>query len=325
MNNRLTCSIVTWNSAESIKECIETVLQQTFKDYKLVIVDNNSHDETCRIIREFNDPRINLIPLKENTGFCGGHNYTINQLDTEFLLLVNPDAKLFPQYLENAMDRITKDPKIGTVCGLLLQSDEKNPLIDSAGMDLKKDGRFVLRYHGQRRDNIKLVVAEVSGADGALPLYRKKMIDEIRIDGKFFDEMFFAHKEDWDVSWRAGLLGWKTVFDPQCVAIHPRSFKQGNLKTRSSMSSIIKFHAVKNQLLLILKNEQNIAGNFINIMFRQLIIFIYSLIFERKSLQAFLYVFNHRKEILQTRKIIKEKIVNKKLNSNLEKFGEQLV
>lgn len=305
----LMVSIVTWNSAGSIEACLHSLLEQSYKAFNIMIVDNNSSDDTVAIVRKFTDPKIRLITLQENTGFCGGHNFVINHSGSEFILLVNPDIVLQPDYIEKALDTIRQNKSAGTVCGLLLQSaDHQNPIIDSAGMDFCRDGRFLLRYHGKKLRDTPLERQEVAGADGALPLYRRQMVDEIKINGQFFDDMFFAHKEDWDVSWRASLLGWKTIFNPDCRALHPRFFKQGNRRMRKRIPAPVKYHAVKNQLLLLLKNEHRLLQKAIFILPRQFGIFLYVVLFERESLGAYRFIIKHRKTILAARADISRKI-----------------
>jgi len=195
---------------------------------------------------------------------------------------------------------------IGTVCGLLVQSEDKDAIIDSAGLMRLPSGIMSLIDHGKRRNEVELRKREVFGADGALPLYRRAMIDHVSINGNFFDELFFAHKEDWDVSWRSSIYGWKTIFDPQCIAVHPRVFKPGDRKVRKTMSDQIKIDAVKNQLILLKKNLSTgeFFANFFKIVPRQLGIFFYILLFERTSLKAYSVYQNHKNEIRKARKII---------------------
>jgi GT2 family glycosyltransferase len=310
---KLIISIVTWNSAKVIAACLQSVLHQTFKDFRIIIVDNDSKDGTCEVVESFRDSRITLFKKTENTGFCGGHNYSINNSNSEFVILVNPDIIMEANYLETALKVIQSDAKAGTVCGLLLQSDSKNPdsLIDSAGLQITRSRIMQMKYHNMKRHECNLVTEEVFGADGALPLYRRSMINDISIQNQFFDEMFFAHKEDWDVSWRSHIYGWKTIFSPECIAIHPRHFKPKNLKLRNSISEHIKIHGVKNQLILLLKNEtlSSFLVNGIFITSRQLVILFYILLFERSSLKAYKFVLRNYQTIMAKRKIIQRRRV----------------
>ena len=306
---KLVVSIVTWDSAQSIDACIRSVLAQTFSDYEFYILDNASVDETCAVIEKINDRRIHLIRFSENKGFCGGHNHVIGITKSEFVLLVNPDIIMQPDYIEKALKTISGKNNIGTVCGLLLQSQDKNAIIDSAGLTKLPSGIMSLLDHGKHKTDVELKKKEVFGADGALPLYRRQMIDHVSIDGKFFDESFFAHKEDWDVSWRSHIYGWKTIFDPECIAVHPRVFKPGDKKVRKAMSEQIKIDAVKNQLILLKKNlsTHEYWSGFFSIVPRQIAIFIYIFLFERSSLKAYKWYSQHKKEIIATRNIIQSK------------------
>lgn len=305
---KLVISIVTWNSADSIEACIQSVLEQTFSDYELYILDNASSDATCSIIEKLNNKKINFIKLNQNTGFCGGHNQIINSTKSEFVLLVNPDIIMNPDYVERALEVMGERNNVGTVCGLLVQSTNKDAVIDSAGLIRLPAGIMSLIDHGKRVSEVELKKMEVFGADGALPMYRRAMIEHISIQGKYFDELFFAHKEDWDVSWRSSIYGWKTIFEPNCIAIHPRVFKPGDRKVRKSMTDQIKIDAVKNQLILLKKNLSlsEFLANFFSIVPRQIGIFIYILFFERSSLRAYSLYIKHRKEIKQARRIIQE-------------------
>lgn len=308
---KLIISIVTWNSAQTIEACLQSVVNQSFTDFTLYIVDNNSKDETASIIESYVDRRIKFFKKDHNTGFCGGHNFSIESTQSEFVLLVNPDIILDKNYVELALKTFEGNNAIGTVCGLLLQEDPKSPdaLIDSAGLEIRRSRIMEMRFHGNKRSEVNLAKTEIFGADGALPLYRRAMINDISYNGKFFDEMFFAHKEDWDISWRSNIFGWKTVFQPDCVAVHPRHFKPSNLKLRAGIADHIKIHSVKNQLILLLKNESRLSffKNAFHIIPRQVMIFFYILLFERTSLKAYKSVFENYSVILKKRRVIQER------------------
>ena len=301
-------SIVTWNSAAVIEACLASVLAQTHTDFTVWVVDNASADDTCARVAAVaaTDARVYLQPLAQNTGFCGGHNYALDRTSSEAVLLVNPDIVLRPDYLARALAVLRSDTGIGTVCGLLLQSNGPTPRIDSTGLEALPDGRFRLRHHGQLLAETDLRPGPVDGADGALPLYRRAFIDDLRVEGQFFDERFFAHKEDWDIAWRGRLYGWRTVFEPGCRALHPREFRPANLRRRLRLSGTIKADAVKNQWLLLLKNPptRQLLPMWLRALPRQLAILLYVLLLERPSLRAYRYVWQHWGGIRATRRLI---------------------
>jgi len=185
-------SVVTWNHAHCVEGCILSLLRQTRAPTQIFIYDNASRDETARALERFKD-RVTLFLSPENRGFCGGHNFAISRTQSDYLLLVNPDVVLREDYIEKATGRMSSDPRIGTVCGLLLQDglDPKSSVIDGAGLTVARNRRFLLRYHGLPASKDTLRTEEVFGCDGALPFYRRAMIENVSVDGQFFDEMFF--------------------------------------------------------------------------------------------------------------------------------------
>ncbi|TGE29301.1 glycosyltransferase family 2 protein [Hymenobacter metallicola] len=301
-------SLVTWNSADSVEACLRSALAQTYTDFELWVVDNASRDDTCARVEALaaTDARLRLHRLAENTGFCGGHNYSLDRTRSDYVLLVNPDVEMQPDYLANAVAAMQRDEQIGTVCGLLVQSQEADPYIDSAGMNALPDGRFGLRLHRQRLSQAAPEPGYVDGADGALPLFRRRFIDDLRVEGHFFDPRFFAHKEDWDVAWRGRLYGWRTWFEPSCRALHPRQFLPANLRLRNHLASAIKTDAVKNQWLLLIKNTTVAQAPrlLLRAIPRQLAILCYSLLFERSSLPAYRYVWQNWQQVRASRQLI---------------------
>ncbi|WP_051587956.1 glycosyltransferase family 2 protein [Paenibacillus darwinianus] len=87
---------------------------------------------------------------------------------------------------------------------------------------------------------------------GAAAMYRRAMIADISYEGQFFDEDFFAYKEDVDVAWRARHLGWKARYVPAAQAVHHRGWKRGN---RSAIPLLVRRHSYQNRFFILIKNE----------------------------------------------------------------------
>lgn len=302
--------VVTWNHAHDIEACIHSILAQTYHRTELILVDNASRDGTQTVLSRYAN-RAKVVFNQENRGYCGGNNQAIAMSYGHFVLLVNPDVVLKSDYLENAISAIYQSPKIGTLCGLLLLGNEndRDCEVDGTGLCISRSRRMYLQDYGIRLRDLNRQAGEVFGVDGALPLYRREMLEDVSIQGEFFDEMFFAHKEVWDVSWRARIFGWKSFFEPKCIATHKRNFKPGSLSLRKKQDSGIKMHAVKNEIIMIIKNEDmtNFLRDMIIIITRQLAILAYVIFFERRSLSAYTFVFANLKSILLKRKLIKAK------------------
>lgn len=300
----VTVSIVTWNHAGCIEACLQSLLRQTHAIKQIVVADNGSTDGTPAVLEKFAG-RIKIRNNGRNLGFCGGHNATLRDVRSEFVLLANPDAVFEPDYVAEALKAFEKNPRVGTVCGILYRD---GLILDGAGLSIRRSRQFTLVGSGRTAEVLPRQDFEVFGADGAAPMYRKAMIDELSIDGQFFDEMFFAHKEDHDVSWRARLRGWETLCAVACKAVHPRNFRPNNLRRRKEMHPLTRLNAVKNYFLVLMKNDDalSLLRDLPWWLPRQLAIFGYILLFERESLAAYDFLWRHRREIREARRRVRE-------------------
>src|SRR4051812_41694847 len=142
-----------------------------------------------------------MVHNRENRGFAGGQNQAIALCRGKWVLVLNPDVRLQPGFISSLVSAGDGDDSVGTVCGKLLSmSDDfeipETPVIDSTGMYFTPNLRHFDRG-GKELDRGLYNSAEyVFGATGAAALYRRKMIDDVSIDGEFFDSDFFAYRED---------------------------------------------------------------------------------------------------------------------------------
>ena len=148
------------------------------------------------------------------------------------------------------------DPSAGSVCGKLLSIgpgfrplDEQR--IDSTGIFFTPAMRHFDRGWHQRDSADFDSMEYVFGASAAAALYRREMIDDVSIDGSFFDPDFFCYREDADVAWRAILQGWSCIYAPAAVSYHVRSVVPGS---RRAVPAAINMHSVKNRFLMRIKN-----------------------------------------------------------------------
>jgi GT2 family glycosyltransferase len=125
------------------------------------------------------------------------------------------------------------------------------PRIDSAGMYFTPNMRHFDRGWHECEEHRYDSVEYVFGATAAAALYRRQMIDDISIDGQFFDSDFFVYREDADVAWRAQLMGWRCLYTPSAVGHHVRTVTPLN---RSSVPAMVNMHSVKNRFLMRIKN-----------------------------------------------------------------------
>ncbi|MCP3979086.1 MAG: glycosyltransferase family 2 protein [bacterium] len=254
--------VVSWNSSRFLPDCLESLLALSRPPAEIFVFDNASTDGSAELVRE-RFPTVRLHASDDNVGFCRANNVGIASTTSPFVLALNPDTRLEPEFLDRLLPAFD-DPAVGLAAGKLLRFDGRT--IDSAGQllgltrqpvdrgyDTPDDGRF-------DRDD------EVFGACGAAALYRREMLESIADDGSYFDERFFAFYEDLDLAWRARKLGWRAAYRHRAVGFHARggSAEQpttGRMAAMLGRSPEVRFHVVKNRYLCLLRNES--AGGYL--------------------------------------------------------------
>ncbi len=313
-NDRVSVTIVTYNSGRFIKRCLESVLAQRYDNKEIVVIDNASSDGTVDILEQFED-RCQIIYNDENIGFAAAQNQAIRASNGDWVLTLNPDVLLLPNFIQALVDAGQFDSRIGTVCGKLLTilasfDLPDTPLVDSTGIYFTPMLRHLDRG-SQEVDNGHYLNHEyVFGATAAAALYRRQMIDDIAIGEEFFDPDFFVYREDADVAWRAQLMGWKCIYTPHARGYHVRKVLPGN---RRALPSVINMHSVKNRFLMRLKNMTGdlYKRNWLSITARDMVVVGCCLLREQTSLKAFWYVTRNWKRVMaKRREIMRRKRVN---------------
>lgn len=289
--------IVTYNSAVHLERCLASVLAQEGVELQLVIVDNASTDATREILARFSD-RAFILYNEENRGFAAGQNQAMRFARGEWLLVLNPDVILAPRFIAELVAAGKRDPQAGAVCGKLLrwkpgQQVEKSREIDSTGMYFLANLRHLDRGAGQI-DNGQFDREEyVFGGSGAAVVYRRTMVDDISVCNEFFDEAFFAYREDADLAWRAQLMGWRCIYTPRAVGWHVRRVTP---ERREQLPVAINWHSVKNRFLMRAKNGSPplLRSTFWPVLWRDAMVVGYALVRDPRLLSAFREVWRER-------------------------------
>lgn len=306
--------IVTHNSEKDIKKCLESVLAQSIPIQQVLVIDNQSTDRTLKVVNFFED--VKVIKNNYNSGFAGGHNQGINISVSDYILVLNPDVVLQKDYVKNIIDEMDKNREIGSSTGKLYRNINHR-ILDSTGIIIKKNRRAFDRGSGETDRGQYDQLQEIFGVSGAAAVYRRKMIEDISISGQFFDETFFAYKEDVDVSWRAQLLGWKSLFVPDAIAKHSRGWQDE--KKRSDVPLFIRQKSYINRYFCILKND--VVSLFVLhlpiIILYEILSFAYAVLKERELLSAWKGFKSEYLTMKQKRKCImnKRKSTNKQIYS----------
>jgi GT2 family glycosyltransferase len=247
-------NILAQNHRPHLARCLDSVLAQTYAPLEITFIDNGSADDAVEFVRQAY-PRAYIIANGKNLGYSGGHNIGIRATSGQYVLLLNPDVRLTPSYTAEAVRALECADNVGMVTGKLLLMDEAgNPTtrLDSAGVVLDRYRKNRERGHGQEDLGQYERVEDVFGAMGAAPLYRRAMLEDIRIGEEILDEDFFAYREEVDLAWRARLRGWRCLYTPAAIAYHVHAYRPENRNNRPAWQRRMQF---RNRYLLMLKND----------------------------------------------------------------------
>jgi glycosyltransferase involved in cell wall biosynthesis len=125
--------IPSYNHEKFVKECIESVLAQTFQDFEIIITDDGSTDRTVKIIKSFRDPRIKLFVHTENRGACIAANNCINHSTGKYIAMLSSDDAWYPEKLEKQVAFLDNHPEIGAVfTNAMIVGEEGEPFEDKS-------------------------------------------------------------------------------------------------------------------------------------------------------------------------------------------------
>lgn len=243
--------IPNYNGAKYILECIKSVYDQVDIKREIIVVDNNSNDESLNLIkRHYAD--ISLLINESNFGFAKAVNQGIRYSNADFVILLNNDAFARPGFVQSLLNCINSDSKIFSVSAKMLSYS--NPeLIDNAGDQLCLTGWAFKTGDGKHHSLFNEEKTIFSSCAGAA-IYRKSVFHEIG----FFDEVFFAYLEDVDVGFRANIFGYKNVFCPAAEVLHIGSATSGSkyndfkIKISARNNIYMLYKNLPNSLLILL-------------------------------------------------------------------------
>ena len=293
--------IVVRNHAATLPATLAGLAGQSAHARRIVVVDNASTDNSVHAVRAFADRLpLELIESSENLGFAAAANRAIRRGQAPWLLSLNPDCRLAPDFLESLVGAAARHDRVGSASGLLLRGRGEElaatDVVDSAGMIVTAGGRHHDRGAGRTLTVALEQPARVFGASGAAALYRRAALDDVAYPGgEVFDETFFAYREDADLAWRLQRRGWSCLYWPVARAWHARGLKP---EAGRRGTPEINRHSVRNRFLLRWSNADRrwLLACFPWWLARDLIVVLACLTVERSSLPALAEAFALRRQ-----------------------------
>ena len=246
--------VLNYNGEPFIEACLKSVLAQDHDLREVLVIDNGSTDRSAEIVkRDF--PGVRLLETGANLGFAAGMNLGIDRTDAELLLLLNTDVVLAPAFVRGLVDALADRSDVGSAAGKVYRLGEgSGTIIDTTGHVIFKNRLFIDRGDGEVDVGQYDKQEEIFGPCAGIGMYRRSMLDDIKIDNEYFDASFFLFLEDTDLNWRAQLRGWKSVYVPWAHAWHVR----GGVAVRRSR--VVELHNYKNRYMMLIKNDTPLSA-----------------------------------------------------------------
>jgi GT2 family glycosyltransferase len=247
---RASVIVVSYNSCADLEPCIASILKELGPQDEVIVVDNDSTDGSADLVAE-RYPMVRLI-RGANTGYAGGNNRGAAIATGEFLVFLNPDTALQPGALAALLAPLSAQPhacsehaseirraEIGLTTACVVHMGRPD-VINACGNTMHYTGLTYCRGAGRPRSEY-VVSAEVDAVSGAAFAMRRTLFAELG----GFDEQFFMYVEDTDLSWRAGLAGYRCLYVAEALVAHDY---------RPSYSPAKAFYLERNRHVMLLKN-----------------------------------------------------------------------
>ena len=262
MNHPLVCIVVlNWNALKETIECMDSLQKIRYPQYKLIIVDNASSNNEAHIFRQMYSEVADIILAKENYGYTGGNNigmeYAIENYNPDFILILNNDIIVDPDFLNHLIKVAQSDPKIGIVGGKVYY--HKYPdLIQSAGIGLnmytgKSYHIGYMKFDKGQYDYQRIVNIVM----GCCMLIKREVIDKIGL----LDEQYFCYKDDIDYCYKCSKAGYDVVYTPLAKIWHKNYVKLKiweRTQSKNKRSAFTQYLLARNNFMFMKKHANRL-------------------------------------------------------------------
>ncbi|MBF0531742.1 MAG: glycosyltransferase family 2 protein [Candidatus Omnitrophica bacterium] len=245
------CSIIilNWNKYEDTKKCLQSLSLLAHKDFEVILIDNGSRDGSPGILKDhLTESRyffpIRFIENEKNLGFTGGNIEGLKICHGQYIILLNNDVVVDPQWLSALVKRAQEDPKIGVVGGRAYIWDSHNASFDKNNPYYSYQVINPWTGSAETLMNQEGTQFDADSISGCAVLIKRKLIDEIG----FLEPVFFAYYEETDLFARAIRNGYKIVYEPKACVWHQIA------KSAGPDSYFYFYHMYRNRIIFAIRN-----------------------------------------------------------------------
>jgi len=285
--------IVSHNNKDIIGDCLNSIINQSYKNIKIYLLDNDSTDGTSEYIMK-KYPKINFknFPGK---GPSEKRSIGLSLSNSKYVVFMDSDARLTKDWIKIAVKYMESHLDVGLCNGKIFRGDG---LIDSAGGILARNGSGTDIGYGEKDTGQYNSFRRVGYLKSASLIVRKKMTEEIG----GFDSDYYYGVEDSDLGLRANISGWKVVYNPNLISHHLSHYTMKSAPMKKEI-----YRDKRNKLMTFLKNFE--AKTILLNSPLLAVDFFQTLLFKKHGLEvfrAYLYNLDNFEEILRKRKEIQK-------------------
>jgi len=298
---------VNYNGLRFLKDCFESLIRQSFRDFEIIFVDNASSDGSVEFVKEnFALPFIKIVKANRNLGFAGGNNLGLPECSGEFIVLLNNDTTVDKFWLEKLIDCIERDKNTGIAQSLVYTEGIPLKYYEINGT-INLLGHNIMRVFEIGKDG----TGEIFQATGCSLIIRKELVKSL---GELFPSEYFAYSEDTFLCFSVKFRGLKIIHTSESIVYH-----KGGGSSQDSKALHLFFYQERNRLLnfllffsgsFILKYIPYLIFNF----FMKLILSVFKKKYSAVQIvKAYIWFFTNIKWIMNKRSEIK---LNKRVNGS---------
>ncbi len=244
-----------FNGEKFLEKYFSSIFNQTYSDFRIIFVENSPNSESINYIKknysnEINSGKIKIIKNPENYGFARANNQGIKEgfkdPECNYIVCLNNDTEIKEDFLEQLILMTNKHPEAGSIQSKMIWG--QNPdLLDSVGLEYSKNGLGFNRgaYESSDKYNEE---EEILGCCAGACLYRREALEDVKLEGEYFDEDFFAYYEDFDLALRLRWAGWSAWYCSEAFVWH---YKGG---TEEPLSDFTVYYNWRNYTWTLWKN-----------------------------------------------------------------------
>jgi hypothetical protein len=313
LNPLVSIIILNYNAGNLLLNCVDSVFKSTYPNFEVLVVDNISTDNS-HVVCKKKFEKIHLIENKENLGYCEGNNVGIRNANGEFVVILNPDTIVEPNWLNHLMSAYNEFGE-GLYQPKFFSLNEKH-VLQSTGNMLHIFGFGFAKDKGKIDDKKMESVEKINYASGTCLFTSKIVLDKIGL----LDPFLFLYHDDLDLGWRAAHIGINSFYVPKSIIYHAESYS-----IKWSSKKFYWLERNRKYCLLTHYSKETYAKMRFSLFLVDLCVWLFYLSkgFLGAKIKAELDIFRNRKTIkIRHNQLEKMKIVSDK--NLIEKFPDEI-